>query len=309
MADALTTITKLINSPPGQLVAGGVLAGIVWKFFGRVEAVLNENTKLEIAVWLLGVKASEQVEAWSSTFLEMFNRVFGEAHPSKVGFQRYFVATFAATVIRFIISLPRFGFQGLYLGISSTFLMRFIVPLALCSVLLGWTLILSGYLALCSVRWIIVRTSNYKHGRMLATVLSTAWSILVGIALVLLLTDVALSIMYYLINRMPLASIPPQLSSYLQTHRKHWSSIAAMTFYEWLVALLAMLPLFLGTLWLDLYAISGSLLKAARRFDIGFGWFNRKFDIETKPLQSIGLVAGALVAVVYWAAVIVSRVN
>jgi hypothetical protein len=31
--DALSTITKLINSPPGQLVAGGVLAGIVWKFF------------------------------------------------------------------------------------------------------------------------------------------------------------------------------------------------------------------------------------------------------------------------------------
>jgi hypothetical protein len=50
------------------------------------------------------------------------------------------------------------------------------------------------------------------------------------------------------------------------------------------------------------------LLKAARRFDIGFEWFNRKFDIEKKPLQSIGLVAGALVSLVYWVAVIVSRV-
>jgi hypothetical protein len=28
MADALTTITNLINSPPGQVAAGGVLAGI-----------------------------------------------------------------------------------------------------------------------------------------------------------------------------------------------------------------------------------------------------------------------------------------
>ena len=55
MADTLDTITKLIQSPPGQLAAGGVLAGIVWKFFERVEAVLTENTKLEIAVWLLGV--------------------------------------------------------------------------------------------------------------------------------------------------------------------------------------------------------------------------------------------------------------
>ena len=45
MADALTNITKFINSPPGQLAAGGVLAGIVWKFFERVEAVLKDDTK------------------------------------------------------------------------------------------------------------------------------------------------------------------------------------------------------------------------------------------------------------------------
>jgi hypothetical protein len=67
-------------------------------------------------------------------------------------------------------------------------------------------------------------------------------------------------------------------------------------------------PVFFTSIWLWLYAGSGFLLKAARRFDIGFDWFNRKFDIEKKPLQSIGLVAGALVAVVYWAAVIVSMI-
>jgi hypothetical protein len=37
VADLLTTITHLIQSPPGKLVAGGVLAGIVWKFFERVD--------------------------------------------------------------------------------------------------------------------------------------------------------------------------------------------------------------------------------------------------------------------------------
>jgi hypothetical protein len=56
MADLFDTIAKLINSPPGQLAAGGVLAGIVWQFFEWVESVLNENTKLEIAVWLLDRK-------------------------------------------------------------------------------------------------------------------------------------------------------------------------------------------------------------------------------------------------------------
>jgi hypothetical protein len=56
-----------------------------------------------------------------------------------------------------------------------------------------------------------------------------------------------------------------------------------------------------ASIWLWLYAGSGFLLKAARRFDIGFDWFNRRFDIEKKPLSAIGLVAGALVAILYWA--------
>ena len=55
MADVLDTITKLTNSPPGQIAAGGVLAGIVWKFFERVEAVLTDQTKFEIAMWLVGL--------------------------------------------------------------------------------------------------------------------------------------------------------------------------------------------------------------------------------------------------------------
>jgi len=44
------TITHLINSPPGVLAAGGVLAGIVWTFFERVGNVLNEETNQE-AYW------------------------------------------------------------------------------------------------------------------------------------------------------------------------------------------------------------------------------------------------------------------
>jgi hypothetical protein len=55
---------------------------------------------------------------------------------------------------------------------------------------------------------------------------------------------------------------------------------------------------FFRSIWL--YAGAGFMLKFARRFDKSLGWFNRRFDIEKHPLSSIGLVAGALVAVVYW---------
>ena len=43
MADALTTIAEFLNKPPAQLAAGAVLAGIVWKFFEKVESVLSRD--------------------------------------------------------------------------------------------------------------------------------------------------------------------------------------------------------------------------------------------------------------------------
>jgi hypothetical protein len=64
-------------------------------------------------------------------------------------------------------------------------------------------------------------------------------------------------------------------------------------------------PAFFTSIWVWLYAGSGFLLRAARRFDIGFAWFNRKFDIEKHPLSAIGLVAGAIVAVLWWMVVAV----
>jgi hypothetical protein len=64
-------------------------------------------------------------------------------------------------------------------------------------------------------------------------------------------------------------------------------------------------PAFFTSIWLWLYAGSGFLLKFGRRFDVGFDWFNRKFDIENKPLSAIGLVAGSLVAVLWWTVAVV----
>ena len=61
--------------------------------------------------------------------------------------------------------------------------------------------------------------------------------------------------------------------------------------------------------WLWLYSLAGFLLIASRRVQIGFDQFNAKFDIEKKPLQSIGLVAGGLAASVYWTAVVFSRIT
>ena len=67
--------------------------------------------------------------------------------------------------------------------------------------------------------------------------------------------------------------------------RSDWIFLVAFMFPGmWIgraeIAILFVFPAFFTSVWLWLYAGSGFLLKAARRFDIGFQWFNRRFDIE-----------------------------
>src|SRR5437867_9613276 len=77
MADTVTTITNLVNSPPGQFAAGGVLAGIVWKFFEQVEGLLRENTRLEIAGWLMDIRVGRHIPRWQSALPVYFRLVCG----------------------------------------------------------------------------------------------------------------------------------------------------------------------------------------------------------------------------------------
>lgn len=103
MADALTSITNLINSPSGQLAAGAALAGIVWKFFERVEAVLNDARKKEIAGWLLDWEPVQNMEVWPRTFTSMFDRLFRPNRES-VSFLASWLASMASIVIVFSLA-------------------------------------------------------------------------------------------------------------------------------------------------------------------------------------------------------------
>lgn len=306
--NALDTITKLISSPPGQLAAGGVLAGIVWKFFERVEGVLNDKAKMEVANWLIGHRPlGLEVEPWPTTFAKVFNRVFGEKHFSWRCFSRTAIASLLCGVIGLALAVRTFLAEeyvddanfGLYQSVITAyegpFLPKSLAPdpndalrvspvenniivLLLCTI--GVTLmtnILPGYVSLLETRFVLKLMRR-------STLLSTlALLVLDG-----LFTGGTATVWNALLL--------------LPINGKESPGILEMDL-AWLVY-----PAFFTSIWLWLYAGSGFLLRAARRLDIGFAWFNRHFDIEKKPLQSIGLVAGAIVAVVYWAVVIVVRI-
>lgn len=298
MADTLTSITNLITSPPTQLAAGGLLAGIVWKLFERLENVLTSQTKLEIAVWLVGVRVGQKVEPWPETFTKLFDRAFGTKHLSWKCFLRSALTSTALLVAAFATAIEVFlmrhhlkssllsGFQ--FPGWRSTGVLLLVVM---------FTNILPDYLSLLESRVLlgVMRRSESIPLWTLA-LLGDIWlTVFIGFTPVIVLSAI-------------LANQYGSLLGFFESAMLHPIRLIESAYWYISVSPVVILPAFFTSIWLWLYAGSGLILKAARRFDIGFDWFNRKFDIEKKPLQSIGLVAGVLVAIMCWGLVLVFRV-
>jgi|HubBroStandDraft_6_1064221.scaffolds.fasta_scaffold345944_2 hypothetical protein len=272
MADVLT---DFIIKPSAPFAAGVILFGVVWGFFKGVESVLTDDTKLEIAIWLVGVKPlGPLVQPWPETFAKLFDRVFGKRHLTWRCFWRSSIA-----------SLLSYIGCSFLLTSSTLFDMLGQLPVVL------FVAVVPDYVSLLKTRRFIGSLERHRSVAIQSIVLFLDF--LTGLILAAIL-PVLLTLVFYVIFgglRLPSGEGLPK-----------GSFVGIMADYPVEPNMVAS---FFSSIWLWLYAGSGFLLKLARRFDIGFDWFNRKFDIEKKPLSAIGLVAGAIVAVLWWTVVAV----
>jgi hypothetical protein len=383
-ASALDTITKLIQSPPGQLAVGGTLFYGVQKFFKEVEEKLTDNTKLEIALWLLGVKVGPNVEPWPETFAKVFDRVFGTKHLSWKCFRRSCLATLTSCVI-IAVGLAAY-LHPIYVPYSGEQhpTIDYVLFVPMLGVIAAIYLCLFDYVSLLETRFALGLLQRWSSWYIVLIVLvadvivtgvtgGVPADLTLGLKLhpfrtfsqrvvdderipVRLKRSLERERLDVLAGRSKLAEIEKQLNELdresvnlnarmrkvgsgkierqkaadidkqrfdLEGERSRVSrkdlteldkeiaaqdSIQKSGYMKKVLLLQAFslwLPTFFTSIWLWLYAGSGFLLKAARHFDRYLGWFNRILDIEKKPLSSIGLVAGSIVAVIYWSAVIV----
>jgi hypothetical protein len=155
MIDALTNFTDFVIKPSAPFAAGVVLFGAVWGFFKGVESVLTDDTKLEIAVWLLGVKVGQNVEPWPETFARVFDRVFGAKHLSWRCFLRSGLASYTCFLLSLIImdvtGREIFAFQ--LFNIRSRFLV-FLAPL--------FVTVVPDYLSLLETRFLLRLMQRYR---------------------------------------------------------------------------------------------------------------------------------------------------
>src|SRR3981081_2403289 len=99
LAGGTTYTNSLLVSVATHLAFGGGLFYGVLKFFEEVEKKLNPDTRLGIAVWLLDLHPSQNVQGWRSTFAKIFERVFGWKHMSWKCFWRSCAVTVIMTLI------------------------------------------------------------------------------------------------------------------------------------------------------------------------------------------------------------------
>lgn len=292
------TITKLIQSPPGQAVAGAALAKLVWKCFEKIEGVLNDSTKKEIARWLRvknvesGILADEAVK-WPETFAKVFDRVFGTKHLSWKCFFKSCVASLAISLVMGLVSTTLSATGTLNAKMSD--FVQALPILLLAAITLNC---IPDYVALLATRLTLrsVRDTPSPFRLVAAIVgdlIATAVIASIPFAIVMRAWGTAL-------GSLSAAGSEAGFSTPEGLDQRLANMVFAVPFDAAFIIAVWFLPAFLTSIWLWLYVGSGFLLKAVRRLDVGFQWFNKKFDIEKKPLSAIGLVAGALVAVVYW---------
>jgi hypothetical protein len=276
LSEGTNTATSVLPSIATHLAIGGGLFYGVQKFFEEIEKKLSVGTKDDIALWLLDLHPSGKFSDWRPTFAKLFDRVFGEKQLSWKCFWRSSLASVITSLIVVIAA-------------SLTGAFRFSIDLPIFLLFAGSAVLgnlIPDYFSLWKTRHLFrlgCRTTS------------------IFLNILLFLADIAASIPFAIIAFIIGFSVEALLAHAV------WSFIlkavrvqGPLGFYENQVVFLWFIPAFFGRLWLLAYFGSGMLLKTARRLDIGFAWFNKKFDVENHPLQCIGLVAGTLCALGYW---------
>ena len=122
-------------------VGGGLFYGIQ-KLFKEVEEKLTDDTKLQIAIWLVGVNTTRTVENWPVTFTKMFDRVFGRQHVTWKCFWRSSIASYSALFVS--------GIVGAFFTKYNLFKQLAIAPEFLVTALLGN--VFTDYISLLQTR-------------------------------------------------------------------------------------------------------------------------------------------------------------
>lgn len=279
----------------------GLIAGI-WTLFDRAEKVVSEEVRTAISHWLQSVDPAKTFRSWPSSFVSIFDGVFGSRHFSLWCFWRSSIASLA-----FVLILT-FTWGSVH---PAAFLYHFSPEQALLSTgaMFATAVIFNfipDYLSLLKTRYIV----GWMHPTqsLLKTVVillfdsvASALIALSALFLVFFLFLLPIALLYSFLSGEEIASPLPWRDIgrdmvqyivqgfYLSAPSQSGVSYG-ISFYS----------TFLTSLWVWLYALAGLAVRAGRWLGIGIRLTNRLLDVKGQPLRAIGAVSIVLATVIFW---------
>ena len=229
---------------------------------------------------------------WSSTFVELFEGVFGPSHWSWRCLSRSAVATLATIAVILVVTANAEGVPGdLRYGGGLTNLA------ALLAVMFVSNLV-ADYLSLYETRWVLGRLARSPRGAIgkvgflgLDLVLTSLIALVSTIGVVLLLSGIGQ------VMTLPamLEPTPNNLQSWSTSLGDGRRLIFEGTSVEIFPALAMLGSTYFTSIWALLYVLAGAALRTTRRVFDGVAWLSHVLDIDQRPLQAMGIALSSVV--------------
>lgn len=279
----------------------GIMGGI-WALFDRAEIVLHVDIRKRISNWLDRDTINWKTPEWPSIFISIFDRIFGEKHISWKCFFRSCIASVSVVLIMTLITYSVTGYIVDEVYFHSSVHGEYYLDWNWVDAILFLfvTLILNvipDYFSLLETRWML----NWMLRRQ--KIIMRSLVIIIDLLLTAAIFLMAFSMLKFLIGY-SMNSIwggPLDFSYFVINIIEDF--ISGFNFWDpdsdydnysiWIYST------FFTSIWIWVFVISSLFVKVFALFGFGIKKMGRLFDIEDKPLRSIGFVGMILVTLIF----------
>ena len=265
----------------------GIIGGI-WLLFSKAENLVESKIKTDISSWLSNLNPEGKLVNWPTTFASVFDSIFGKKHLSWRCFSMSCIASVLSVLMLTILwwALHPKLFHTVDHTVDKS-LYIFII-LTLC-----FNIILD-YFSLIKTRYIICKYINVNSATNIIVFLfidlvATAFIFFAGMATII-----------FIIRYFKDVPADTTLEDLLYVMDIVWAGmnvsgknidmyIMGVWFYS----------TFFTSVWIYLYVISGLIVKAGSFIGILASCTRKIFDIDNKPLRSMGYVCIVCVSIIF----------
>ncbi len=279
--------------------AWGIYIGacvVVWAVFVKFDGLLQDDTKLAIAVWLVGDPKTE-APPWPDTFIRLFDRAFGEKHLSWKCFWRSSIASFLAMCGLLALGYAVNPAVRAVLDLDAEMEPVIVAAIIIGAISVGGILnLFPDYLSLLQTRFVLRCMSRHP-----GTLRRVAW-LLIDLFLTFVIVTIALGILGLVYVAIGVIQGPIWLMWLVMITDLIPTGLAMIFGGQTPGAMMGVYiySTLVTSVWIWLYLLSGLIVKAAYRVHRLRAFIDKHLDVTQQPLSVMGGALVVLLTVTYW---------